>query len=136
MTPELYALTLAGLLQGVQLFLYAVPANLELGPGKTMSPRDPERLSKPLEQQVSMRTGRLSRAYQNHNEALLLFAVAVLVTTVSGQSTWFTAACGWAYLVARILYIPAYANGWVPGRSIIFAIGWLATILMLLAALL
>ena len=135
MTQELVVLTLAGLLQAVQLGLYAVPANIELGPGKTMSPRDPERLSKPLSEQVSTRTGRLARAYQNHNEALLLFAVAALVTAVSDQSSWFTAACAWVYLLARILYIPAYANGWVPGRSIIFGIGWLATVLMLLAAL-
>ncbi|WP_375262639.1 MAPEG family protein [Palleronia sp.] len=135
MTQELLVLVLAGLLQVIQFGLYAVPANLELGPGKTMSPRDPERLSKPLMEQVSTRTGRLARAYQNHNEALLLFAVAVLVITLSGQSSWFTAACAWAYLVARILYVPAYANGWVPGRSLIFAIGWLATVLMLLAAL-
>ncbi len=136
MPPELTILTLAGLLQGVQLVLYSVPANLELGPGKTMSPRDPQRLSAPLAEQVSVRTGRLARAYQNHNEALLLFAVAALTIAVSEQSSWFTATCAIAYLVARILYIPAYAFGWVPGRSIIFGAGWLATLLMLLAALL
>ncbi len=136
MTPELYVLTLAGLLQGLQLILYAVPANLELGPGKTMSPRDPQRLSAPLSEQVSVRTGRLSRAYQNHNEALLLFAVASLVIAVTDQSTWFTAACALVYLAARILYVPAYALGWVPGRSMIFGAGWAATLLMLLAALL
>ena len=42
MTPELTALTLAALLQVVQYGLYAVPANLELGPGYTMSARDRE----------------------------------------------------------------------------------------------
>ena len=48
MTPELTALTLAALLQVVQYGLYAVPANLELGPGYTMSARDrePSRQSK------------------------------------------------------------------------------------------
>jgi uncharacterized MAPEG superfamily protein len=135
MTQEILVLILAALLQALQLILYAVPANLELGPGKTMSPRDPERLTKPLIEQVSTRTGRLARAYQNHNEALILFAVAALVTAVTGGSNWFTAACAWVYLGARILYIPAYANGWVPGRSILFVVGWFATILMLLAAL-
>ncbi len=136
MTPELTVLTLAALLQGMQLLLYAVPANLELGPGKTMSPRDPQRLSEPLAEQLSVRTGRLARAYQNHNEALLLFGVASLVVAVSEQSSWFTATCALAYLGARILYVPAYAFGWVPGRSIIFGVGWIATLLMLLAALL
>lgn len=136
MTPELVVLALAALLQGAQLMLYAVPANLELGVGKTLSPRDPQRLSKPLGDQVSVRTGRLARAYQNHNEALLLYAVAALVVAVSDQSSWVTVACALAYLAARLLYIPAYAFGWVPGRSIVFGLGWFATLLMLLAALL
>ncbi len=136
MTPELIVLALAGVLQAVQLALFAVPANLELGPGKTMSPRDPGRMSAPLSEQVSIRTGRLARAYQNHNEALLLFAVAALVVSVSEQSSWFTGLCAVVYLIARILYVPAYAFGWVPGRSMIFGAGWIATLLMLLAALL
>ena len=42
MTPELTALTLAALLQVVQYVLMSVPANLELGAGKTMSARDRE----------------------------------------------------------------------------------------------
>ncbi len=136
MTPELTVLVLAAILQGAQLVLYAVPANLELGPGKTMSPRDPQRLSKPLAEQISVCTGRLSRAYQNHNEALLLFAVAALVIAISDQSSWVTATCAVVYLGARLLYVPAYALGWAPGRSIIFGVGWIATLLMLLAALL
>lgn len=136
MAPELIVLTLAALLQVAQLILYAVPANRQLGIGKTMSPRDPERLSKPLAEQLSTRASRLSRAYQNHNEALLLFAIAAVVTAVSDQSSGFTALCAWIYLAARILYIPAYAYGWVPGRSLIFGAGWIATVLMLLAALL
>ncbi len=135
MTPELIALTLAALWQGLQLVLYAVPANLELGPGKTMSPRDPQRLSRPLGEQISVRTGRLGRAYDNHNEALLLFAVAASVIALSGQSSWFTATCAFLYLGSRIAYVPAYVLGWVPGRSVIFGLGWLCTLLMLLAAL-
>mgnify|MGYP005996212845 FL=1 len=42
MSIELTALTLAGLLQVIQFGLYAVPANLELGSGYTMSARDRE----------------------------------------------------------------------------------------------
>ena len=40
MTPELTALTLAALLQAVQFTLFAIPANLELTPKYTSSPRD------------------------------------------------------------------------------------------------
>ncbi|MCF3593478.1 MAPEG family protein [Rhodobacteraceae bacterium LMO-12] len=136
MTPELTALTLAALLQVVQFLLMAIPANRELGRGKTFSPRDPERLGKPLMEQVSTRTARLHRAMNNHFEGLILFTIACGVIAISGQSTGFTAACAYTYLAARILYVPAYAFGWVPWRSLIWAVGYLATFLMLLAALL
>jgi len=135
MTPELTVLALAGLLQVVQFALMSVPANLELGSGKTLGPRDPDRLGKPLIEQVSPRTGRLFRALNNHFEGLILFTLAVVVVTLSGQSSGFTAACAWTYLIARVLYVPAYAFGLVPWRSLIWMVGCAATTLMLLAAL-
>ena len=132
MTPELTVLTLAALLQVIQFGLMAVPANLELGTGKTLSPRDFGK----LEDQVSANTARLIRALNNHFEALALFAIAAIVITLSNQSTGFTATCAWVYLAARVIYIPAYAFGWVPWRSIFWFIGFGATIAMLIAALL
>lgn len=135
MPPELTALALAGLLQVIQFMLMSIPANLELGPGKTLGPRDPDRLGKPLIEQVSPRTGRLFRALNNHFEGLILFTLAVVVVTLSDQSSPFTAACAWTYLVARVLYVPAYAFGLVPWRSLIWMVGFSATTLMLLAAL-
>ena len=130
MTPELTALTLAALLQMVQFILYAIPANLELGTRYTGGSRD-----FPPERPLSKRTARLGRALTNHFEGLILFGIAATVVTVSGQSTAFTAACAWAYLVARILYIPAYAFGLNPWRSAIWGLGWAATLLMLIATL-
>jgi uncharacterized MAPEG superfamily protein len=136
MTPELTALTLAGLLQVIQYVLMSVPANLELGTAKTLGPRDPDRLGKPILEQVSPRTGRLIRALNNHFEGLILFTLAVVVVTLSGQSTAFTAACAWVYLAARIAYVPAYYFGLSPWRSYIWMVGFAATALMLVAALL
>ena len=135
MTTELTVLALAGLLQGLQFVLMSVPANIELGPGKTASPRDPERLGKPLIEQVSVKTGRLFRAMNNHFEALILFTIAVLVVTLGDKGTGLTAACAWTYLVARILYVPAYYFGLAPWRSLIWFVGFLATMLMLVSAL-
>ncbi|MGX0904066.1 putative MAPEG superfamily protein [Roseovarius sp. MBR-79] len=131
MTPELTALTLAALLQAVQFLLYAIPANLELGPGYTMSARDRE-----PSKQLSPKTARLGRALNNHFEGLILFTIAVVTVTLSNQSTQFTAACAFTYLAARVLYIPAYYFGLRPGRSLIWSVGFAATLLMLLAALL
>jgi uncharacterized MAPEG superfamily protein len=130
MPPELTALTLAGLLQMVQFILFAVPANRELGPDYTAGPRDT-----PLPRPMSAVTGRLQRALNNHFEGLILFTLAVVVITVSGQSTAFTAACAWVYLGARVLYIPAYALGLKHWRSIVWAFGWFATLGLLIAAL-
>jgi len=135
MTPELTALTLAALLQVVQFLLMAIPVNLELGTAKTMSPRDPEDMGGPMAEQVRPRTARLVRALNNHFEGLILFSIACVVIAVSGQSTGLTATSAWIYLVARIAYVPAYYFGLVPWRSVIWAIGFGATALMLLAAL-
>lgn len=132
MPPELTVLALAGLLQAAQFGLMAVPANLELGPRKTMGPRDDVDLGTAL----STRTARLKRALDNHFEGLILFTLAVVVVTLSGASSAFTAACAWGYLVARILYVPAYAFGWVPWRSVIWCLGFGATLAMIVAALL
>lgn len=130
MTPELTALALAGLLQAVQFMLFALPANLELGTGYTSSPRD-----RAPSRSLSVRTGRLQRALNNHFEGLILFTLAVTVVTLGNQSSGFTAACAWVYLAMRVLYVPAYALGWAPWRSAIWGISFLATVAMILAAL-
>ncbi|WP_417206411.1 MAPEG family protein [Antarctobacter sp.] len=135
MTPELTALTLAALLQVVQFVLMSVPANLELGPGKTMSPRDRARLGGSLEDQLSPKTARLLRALNNHFEGLILFSIAVFVITFSDQGNAMTAGLSFLYLLARTLYVPAYYFGWTPWRSIIWLVGFGATALMLVVAL-
>lgn len=131
MTPELTALTLAALFQIGQFMLYAIPANRDLGPGYTSGPRD-----RPPSRDLSVMTGRLQRALNNHFEGLILFTIACVVVTLGEASTPFTAGCAWAYLGARVLYLPAYAFGWRPWRSIIWAVGFFATLFMLIAALL
>ena len=136
MTPELTTLALAGLLQGVQFTLMAVPTNFEVGTGKTMSPRDPGRLGAPLTDQVSPKTGRLIRAMNNHFEGLILFTLAVVVVVLGDKATSLSAGCAYTYLIARILYIPAYYFGLTPWRSLIWAVGFLATMLMIVSALL
>jgi uncharacterized MAPEG superfamily protein len=131
MTPELLTLALAALLQGAQFAAYAIPANQDLGPGYTTSARDrpPSREMRPL-------TGRLGRAMDNHFEGLILQTIAVAVVVLSDAGTAFTAACGWLYLIARVAYVPAYALGWRPWRSVIWMAGFGATFAMLIAALL
>ena len=128
MTPELTALTLAALLQVVQFALYSVTAQMQVGTKYALSPRDEPR-------QLTGIAGRAQRAMNNHFESLILFAIATLVLTYSDQNDTRSAALALLYLVARILYLPAYLLGLTPWRSLIWAMGFLATAAMLLMAL-
>ena len=130
MGTELTVLVLAALLAVVQLCWNAVRANLEMGPAWFLTPRDD---SPP--QPLSTALGRLKRAYENHMETLPLFAIAAIVVTLADASSGLTVACAWVYLGARALFVPAYRFGWMPWRSAIWAAGFVATVLMLLAAL-
>ena len=130
MTPEVTVLALAGLLQALQFTVFAIPANRELGVGYTSSPRD-----RPPSRPLSDVTGRLQRALNNHFEGLILFTLAVVVVTLGNQSTPVTQYAAWTYLAARVVYIPAYAFGWRPWRSAIWAVGFFATLTMIVAAL-
>ncbi|MEE4120182.1 MAG: MAPEG family protein [Paracoccaceae bacterium] len=132
MTTELTVLVLAALLQVVQYALFAIPANIELGTARTLSPRD-----EPIDtaRELGRTTARLGRALDNHFEALILFTIAVVAVELSGKSSLVTQLAAHAYLIARILYVPAYASGAVPWRSVLFGVGFLATLVMLLAAL-
>jgi uncharacterized MAPEG superfamily protein len=128
MAVELQVLGYAALLQFAQFILMAVPLNLQLGPSYTAGPRDEQR-------QPSGVAGRLHRAFGNHFEALALFTIAVLVVVLGEASTATTERAAWVYLGARILYVPAYASGVYLLRSLIFSVGFFATLLMLIVAL-
>lgn len=130
MTAELLCLVFAALLWAGQLAHAAVRANLEVGSRYFLSPRDT-----PPPVQPSQATARLMRAYDNHKEALLLFAVAIIALTLTGKENLLTTVCAAAYLLARILFVPAYAMGWVPWRSVFFGIGFVASVLILIVAL-
>ncbi len=131
MTPELTVLVIAALLLVVHFCWVAVRANLEIGTEYFLTPRDdapPRELSPGL--------ARLRRAFANHLETFPLFIVAVVALALAGKSSGLTVACAWLYLGARVLYVPAYLYGWNPGRSLIWAVGFAATLIMLVAALL
>ena len=128
MTPELTALTLAALLQILQMFTYSFFSTSQVGLHKAAGSRD-----EPIV--LTGTAGRLQRAMNNHFEGLVLFTIAVVVVTYTDQSNATTMLCAFTYLGARILYIPAYAFGLVPWRSIIWSVGLISIIVMLLTAL-
>lgn len=127
-SPELVVLGLSAILQAVQIALAGWSMGRDGLQQWNVGPRDGE-------PQFSARTGRLRRAVNNHFEALAFFTIAVVLVQFTQSNTGLTAACAWAYLIARVLYVPAYALGWSPWRSLIFGVGFLATMLMILTAL-
>lgn len=129
MTPEATVLGLAALLQALQIGLAGAAMNRDVGPRWNAGPRDDQ-------PQFSVLTGRLRRAVANHFEGLALFTIAVVLVALSGAASAMTAAAAWLYLAARVLYVPAYALGWTPWRSLIWGVGFVATLAMILAALL
>jgi uncharacterized MAPEG superfamily protein len=127
MTTELTVLALAGLLQMAQMVLYSVLANQQVPKGAALGPRD-----EPIA--LHGRAGRAQRAMNNHFEGLILFTIAVVVLHLGDKGTGLTGTLAWLYLGARVLYVPAYLFGLSPWRSLIWAVGWFATALMLVLA--
>jgi uncharacterized MAPEG superfamily protein len=128
MPVELKVLGYAALLQFVQFIAMAIPVNLQLGVAYTGGNRDEQR-------QATGVAGRLKRALDNHFEGLILFTIAVLVVVLGNAGSELTEKCAWAYLWARILYVPAYASGVYLVRSLIWTVGFVATAVMLVVAL-
>ena len=124
MPVELKVLGFAALLQFVQFILMAVPVNMQLGAEYTGGSRDDEKRATGV-------AGRLKRAMENHFEGLILFTIAVIVVVLGDASSSVTETCAWAYLAARVLYIPAYASGIFLVRSLIWSVSFVATFVML-----
>jgi len=125
---ELQVLGWAVVLAALQLVLFAVPANLQVGPDYTAGPRDEARV-------LTGVAGRLKRAFDNHVEGLALFTPSVLVVVYGYASTPATEAAAVTYLAARIVYVPAYVSGIPYLRSAIWAVGFGATLSMVASAL-
>ena len=128
MPAELTVLGYAALLQFVQFVLMAVPVSAQLGIAYTGGNRDEQK-------QAWGVPGRLKRALDNHFEGLVMFTIAVVVVVLGEASTPTTETAAWTYLVARILYVPAYVSGVFLVRSLIWSVGFIATLVMLLSAL-
>ncbi len=128
MPVELKVLGYAALLQFVQYIAMAIPVNLQLGVAYTGGNRDEQ-------QQAVGVPGRLVRALDNHFEGLVLFSIAVLVVVLGEAGSPLTEGCAWAYFWARVFYVPAYASGVFLVRSLIWSVGFIATAIMLVSAL-
>jgi len=77
---------------------------------------------------------RAERAHANFRENFPAFVAAVLILVYSGHTGTGTAVASAVFVVARILYIPAYIGGIPPLRTLMWSLGWGSTLYILAMA--
>lgn len=76
---------------------------------------------------------RMGRAQGNLYESLPLFIGAVLLAHMAGRDTSLTAWGAGLYFWARLIYIPTYALGLVPWRTIVWGVSVVGLVLVLIS---
>lgn len=79
--------------------------------------------------------GRMMRAQANYFETFPIAAAALLIVTVAGIGTLWTALGAWIWLGARVAYLPAYATGVKVVRTLIFLVSMVGLGMVLWPAL-
>jgi uncharacterized MAPEG superfamily protein len=123
MSPDLFVLACVLVLALVQILLFDVARTGQYGLKWNMSPRDQADMP-PLSDMAK----RLERAQANLFETLPLFIGAILIAHVSERANDLTALGAHLYLFGRIAYVPLYAFGLSPWRSL----AWIVSLVGLL----
>ena len=125
MSKEIYwlALTLAA------AALFALPYVLNRiavrGLGGTLA--NPTATEKPLAEWAQ----RAQRAQANATENLVIFAPAVLAVQASGRADAVTAVACAVYFFARLIHYVVYTLGVAGARTLAWAAGWAATLVLI-----
>ena len=77
---------------------------------------------------------RLYAAHNNTLEGFPLFAAGMIAGHIVQLDPGIIMACGWSFIVARVLYVYLYALDWHWQRSSVWFVGWLASLLPLILA--
>lgn len=125
---EIQALVAYGLLVLLTVLWQATGALGQLGLRYLMSSRDEGRT-------VTGMSARIERALNNSITALVMFAPAALLIITTQQSTAESRLAATAFVIARLVYLPAYAFGVMGIRTLAWSVGFVATISLYLLAL-
>ncbi|WP_347311281.1 MAPEG family protein [Defluviimonas sp. SAOS-178_SWC] len=128
MSSELNILALYGLFTCLILILKMTGAMGQLGMGYLLSSRDEHRTLTGI-------TGRLDRALTNSITAMALFAPAILILALKEGFGGATLTAAQVFVVARVLYVPAYGLGLTGIRTLLWTAGFAATVVLYLMAL-
>ncbi len=125
MTDDLWALFAALLLASIQLSIASILTLRQLGGTWVAGPRDTPR-------EVSGISGRFVRAHRNLLEIFPQFAAALFLVHASGTVGTLSVVGAWLFVVARIIYVPAYAFAPAGVRPMFWLAGWLGIVLIML----
>ncbi len=125
---EITILILYAFLVMITLLLQATGAMTQLGMGYLLSSRDEHRT-------VSGIAGRLERALNNSITAMVLFAPAVLLIVLTDSSSNQSVLAAQVFLIARLVYLPAYAFRLTGIRSLAWTAGLGCTAVLYFLAL-
>lgn len=124
MTSDLWALVAALVLASAQLTIASVLTLRQLGGKWVLSARDTPREATGL-------GGRFVRAHRNLLEILPQFAASLFVVHAAQAVGQLSAIGAWTFVVARVLYVPAYAFA-PPGlRPICWLAAWVGIVTIL-----
>ena len=119
MTMELMALFIAGGMLFVTILIQQLTMSATQGAAYSLSNRDTPITETPF-------AGRLRRAAQNGVESVAIYAplvcIAIWTDAMNGWTYWAAA----AFAVSRLLYLPSYALGLVPVRTLVWSLGFFA----------
>ena len=82
--------------------------------------------------ELSVVAGRLDRAKNNMREALPIFLTLALLALVKGGDTSKVAHAALIFLIARVVYVPAYVSGVPMLRSLVWLVGVASLVMMAL----
>ena len=128
MSPELAALAATAFIQLAAVVWSQRALEADIGHDGNLGTREG------LDARLSEHAKRLRRALANHTENIGLFIIAVVLVEFTASNGWITGLAAWTFVAARALYLPAYAFGWVPWRSVIFMAGFLSCFVMIIAS--
>jgi uncharacterized MAPEG superfamily protein len=79
--------------------------------------------------------GRAERALANMHEALPVFITLALLNLITHTAGAMAVNGAWVFLVARVLYVPAYLSGITGVRTLMWVVGWVGLVMMLIPLL-
>jgi uncharacterized MAPEG superfamily protein len=123
MTGDLWALLAAVLLATVQLTIASVLTLRQLGGAWVAGPRDEPREATGL-------AGRFVRAHRNLLEILPQFVAALFLVHAAHAAGLLSVVGAWLFVIARLVYVPAYAFAPPGVRPLCWVAAWLGILLI------